>query len=162
MLRYTTMQHTHGMTRYHYRGMLVGSAFRWSGDRTSPFNPVDLWNLWDSFEIQNSTMIGWWEDIEQGNGTVPVQVSNPAFRVTCYLKKGKGALIAVADFTNDNTPYTTNVSLTFDWQALGLSKGDATLVAPVLKPFQLTGGNFSTDHVFELNATHGGLLLLLS
>ena len=29
MLRYPTMQHSHGMTRYHYRGMLVASSFRY-------------------------------------------------------------------------------------------------------------------------------------
>jgi hypothetical protein len=31
MLRYTTMRANQGFTRYHYRGMLVGSAFRYSG-----------------------------------------------------------------------------------------------------------------------------------
>ena len=73
MLRYPTMRHSQGMTRYHYRGMLVGSAFRYSGSgwkaAAGPFDPRQLWQLWDGFKIAESTMIGWWEDIEQGPGT---------------------------------------------------------------------------------------------
>ena len=41
MLRYPTMQHNHGMTRYHYRGLLVGSAFRYSGG--GAFDPEAVW-----------------------------------------------------------------------------------------------------------------------
>jgi hypothetical protein len=164
MLRYSTMHHAHGMTRYHYRGMLVGSAFRYSANRASSFFPVNLWKLWDSFQIQDSTMIGWWEDVEQGNGTVPVQLSNPEFRTTVYLKKGEAALIVLADFTDNTADYTTNVSLTFDWDALGLSATQAKLTAPSLPPFQVepVPGQFATDHVFHMNATQGGLLLLLT
>jgi hypothetical protein len=56
MLRYPTMKHSHGMTRYHYRGMLVGSAFRYTSP-TSPFNPRNLWALWDEFKIEESEMM---------------------------------------------------------------------------------------------------------
>jgi hypothetical protein len=162
MLRYDTMKHAHGMTRYHYRGMLVGSAFRWSGDQSSPFCPVALWRLWDKFQIQNSTMIGWWEDVEEGNGTVPIQLTNPNFRATVYLKQGEAALIAIADFTDSISPYTTNVSLSFDWPALGLSASTAALEMPTIEPFQTSGGRFPINHTFKINATQGGLLLLLS
>jgi hypothetical protein len=102
MLRYTTMKHAHGMTRYHYRGMLVGSSFRYSG--SGPFDPTELWKVWDSFGIEDSETIGWWEDVEaeaeEGEGAVslavPVQASHPDFKVTVYLKKGTAAMVVLA------------------------------------------------------------------
>jgi hypothetical protein len=37
------------MTRYHYRGMLVASSFRKTGDGSGPFDPTHLWKVWDAF-----------------------------------------------------------------------------------------------------------------
>jgi hypothetical protein len=48
MLRYQ------GPASYASRGMLVGSAFRYGGGN---FDPTALWSLWDSFGIENSTMV---------------------------------------------------------------------------------------------------------
>lgn len=182
MLRYTSMGHSHGMTRYAYRGMLVGSAFRYTGD--GPFDPVALWALWDAFNIQSSVMIGWWEDIENGPGTVPVAAVCTAphvdafadagagasgaamaggLKVTVYLKKGVAAMIVVTDW--DETSPSVNFSLTYNWTALGLNPATATtLTAPSLPPFQLASavvGNFLTNHTFTVAVEQGGIILLL-
>ena len=164
MLRYPTMRHNQGMTRYHYRGMLVGSAFRYSGSgfgTLGPFNPINLWKLWDDFEIDKSEMIGWWADIEQGAGAVPVKLSGKTFKATVYLQRGKQALIAIADWSQDISNYTSSLSLECNWTALGL-KPTAKLHVPSLPPFQIHNvGVFAPDHVFEITAAQGGLLAIL-
>ena len=94
--------------RYHYRGMLVGSAFRYTAS-TSPFSPAALWKLWDAFMIEDADMIGWWEDAEEGNGTAPVHASHPDFLCTSYVKKGEATLVAVAEW-QDSTDLANHTS----------------------------------------------------
>ena len=70
-----------GQTPAHFKGMLVGSGNRWQGSLDSPpdgnpFDPRNLWKLWDSFQIQDAVMYGWWLDKERGVGTIPVVASN--------------------------------------------------------------------------------------
>ena len=163
LLRYTTMSHAHGMTRYHYRGMLVGSAFRYTS-AMSPFSPAALWKLWDAFEIEQSTMIGWWEDTEEGNGMVPVKLSDPDFLATVYVKKGTAALVAIADWSANLANYTATLTLTFDWVALGLDPGSAKLHVPAIPPFQTEAavGVFDAGHAFKISANQGGLLLIVT
>jgi len=162
MLRYTTgMAHTHGQTRYHYRGMLVGSAFRYTA-ADSPFNPTNLWRLWDAFAIQNATMVGWWEDVEQGQGAVPIQVSNTDFKATAFVQAGKQTMVAIADFSSNLANYTSTVSMQFDWSALGLDGSTVRLHVPAIPPFQLDNlGVFDWNHTFSIGAEQGGLLLIV-
>ena len=86
-------------------------------------------------------MLGWWEDTEQGNGTVPVQSTSPSLKVTVYLKKGVKALIVLADW--DELSRDVSCTLTYDWDALGLDKASATLSAPLLPPFREPWPGFS-------------------
>ena len=159
------MGHTHGMTRYHYRGMLVGSAFRYSAD--GPFDPVALWALWDAFGIHEAEMVGWWEDVERGPGAVPVRVcadadADAALKVTVYLKRGVAAMIVVADW-DEQAPAVT-FGLDYDWVALGLQEATAVLTAPPLPPFQVgpaVVGTFATNHTFTVDIQQGGVILLL-
>ena len=170
MLRYTTgMAHTHGMTRYHYRGMLVGSAFRYT-ERDTPFNPRALWKLWDAFGIQNATTYGWWEAVEQPGvaGAVPVQASNPAFKTTSYVKKGEATMVVVADFSaNLEANYTSEVRLQaieWGWNSTGLGLDEATAKCHVLRipPFQLDNlGVFDCNHTFAVSAQQGGLIVIV-
>ena len=82
-------------------------------------------------------MIAWWEDIEQGNGTVPVSVDNRNFKVTCYVKKAEKTLVVLADFNNNGGNYSDTISLSvINWAALGLSPATAKLTVPSLTPFQ--------------------------
>ena len=140
--------------------------------------------LWDSFGIENSTMLGWWEDTEQGNGTVPIRASSPSLKVTVYLKKGVKALIVLADW--DELSRDVSCTLTYDWDALGLDKASATLSAPLLPPFRkhwpafsfrcrvcliqglsvaelapVATASYTFDQTIDVNVTNGGLVLLL-
>lgn len=162
LLRYTTMHADHGFGRYHYRGMLVGSAFRYSS--TGVLSPVGLWKLWDEFEIQDSEMIGWWVGVEDGPWAVPVKPSSTEFLATVYVQRHKperAALIVVAGWSNDLSNRSTPLSFTWNWTALGLSPSTTKLHVPLVAPFQTQNvGVFSVDHVFNISATQGGLLLI--
>ena len=162
LLRYTTMNAVHGFGRYHYRGMLVGSAFRYSG--SGVLSPVSLWKLWDEFEIQDSEMIGWWAGVEDGPWAVPVKPSNSEFLATVYVQRNKptpAALIVVADWSNDLSNRTVALSFAFNWTALGLSSTTTKLHVPLVAPFQTqNAGVFPTNQVFSISATQGGLLLI--
>lgn len=161
MLRYPTMQHSHGMTRYHYRGMLVASSFRYSG--AGPFDPTALWKLWDRWKIETSTMIGWWENIEQGNNTVPVRCAegNSDVKATVFLKHGEAAMIVLADW--NEADLTVTCTLDYNWSALGLNQATAKLHAPDLPPFQLgpAARDYKVGETISINVTVGGLLLIL-
>ena len=129
-------------------------------------------------------MLGWWEDTEQGNGTVPVAASNPSLKVTVYLKKGAKALIVLADW--DELSRDVSCTLTYDWDALGLDKASASLSAPLLPPFRehwpafssrcrvclipgllgaelapVAAATYTFDQTIDVNVTNGGLVLLL-
>ena len=76
--------------------------------------------------------------MEQGNGTVPVRVSNAAFKVTVYLKRGEAAMIVIADWSESaESEYVQQVSFSYDWDMLGLDPATAQLHLPVVAPFQL-------------------------
>ena len=160
MLRYTTMHAAQGFTRYHYRGMLVGSAFRYQA--AGVLSPVNLWALWDDFAIQESEMIGWWAETEQGPGAMPVKLSSKDYLATVYLHRAKQqALIVIADWSNDLGNYTTSLSLACNWTALGLSPTTTKLHVPQVLPFQTENvGMFDPDHVFRISAAQGGLLVI--
>ena len=163
MLRYTTMHHEHGETRYHYRGMLVGSAFRYT-NAASPFSPAALWRFWDAFAIERAAMIGWWEDREEGPGTVPVALSDPNFVATVYLHHGQQALVAIADFGPAKGNYTSALRLSLNWTALGLDRATAVLSVPVIPPFQTDPalvGTWPVGHEFSITDTQGGLLVVV-
>ena len=167
MLRYNTMRHTHGFTRYHYRGMLVGSAFRYTGSHAGSapdvFSPVATWQLWDEFKIQESTMIGWWENHEESAGTVPVHLSNPNFLATVYLRYGLSALVVVSDWSSLLGNYTSALSVSYNWTAMGFAA--STVAVPRLPPYQVessvAGQHFPVSHTFNISASQGGLILLL-
>lgn len=107
-------------------------------------------------------MIGWWEDVEQGAGTTPVQCSREDVKITVFLKKGEAAMIVIADW-NETAPVVT-FTLSYNWVKLGLSKTTATLHAPEVDPFQLApvAKGYELGELFSVNVTQGGLLLLLT
>ena len=142
--------------------MLVGSAFRYSGE--GALSPLGLWELWDKFEIQNSEMIGWWAGVEDGPAALPVTTSARDFLATVYVQRHKpkpASLIVLADWSDDLSNRSKTLSLTCNWTALGLSPNTTKLYVPLVEPFQTENvGVFSIDHVFTISATQGGLLLI--
>ena len=111
--------------------------------------------------IENATMIGWWEDVEQGNGTVPVRCDQASLKTTVYLKHGEAAMIVLADW--NEAAESVDCTLRFDWKALGLSEATAKLHAPEITPFQLGEAvkEYTVGETLSINVTAGGLLLLL-
>ena len=93
---------------------------------------------------------------------VPVATSAPeTLKLTVYLKKGIAAMIVIADW-NHTKPFV-QFELSYNWAALGLDVATARLRAPLLPPFQLEAavGEFVPSDQFQVNATEGGLLLIL-
>lgn len=74
-----------------YRGMVFGETNRlgWCGN-----SPEPIWELWDSFGIEDSDMLGWW------NEACPIKSDNEKVLVTCYEKEDK-TLIAMANWSNN-------------------------------------------------------------
>jgi hypothetical protein len=109
MLRYS------GMTPMHIRGLAHGSSNRWQAishnagctDNVSvtcdPFDPRDIWSLQRKFGIGQARMVGWWEELELGAASLPVRSSVAAVKVTTYVRRGRAALIVLANFGNVTT-----------------------------------------------------------
>jgi hypothetical protein len=107
-----------------WRGMVFGMTSRlgWS-DKS---DPRPLWKLWDDFGIAQADMVGWWVH------DAPVKTGREDVLATSYVRKGKGALVALASWA----PEKTDAKLSIDWKALGLDPSRATLVAPAVPGFQ--------------------------
>jgi hypothetical protein len=129
-----------------WRGMLFGmtARARWSG-----INPGPLWELWDSFGIQEATMIGWWEQ------NCPVKTGNGDVRATVYQKRGK-ALIAIASWAKA----ATTVQLEFDWEKLDMDKDNVSLVAPQIENMQ-DARSFAPDQPISIQPGKGWLISIV-
>ena len=105
-----------------WRGMLFGMTNRavWSGP-----SPTPIWKLWDSFGIEDSKMIGWWED------DTPVKANRTDILATVYSRKDK-CLVAVASWAKK----TERIQLQFDWKRLGLNAKKVSVSAPALDGLQ--------------------------
>ena len=106
-----------------WRGMIYGMTNRmpWSNDA----DPRPLWNLWDSFGMRSSRMIGYWVK------SVPVKTSDSLVKATVYMKPGK-ALVAIASWAAGNEA----INLQVDWKALGINPALAKVTAPAIAGMQ--------------------------
>lgn len=125
-----------------YRGLIFSMTPRlgWSG------NPVPIWQMWDSFGMENAKMAGYWCDdapITSGVQTAPV---------TTYIN-GNRAVVVCANWTES----AQTVKLNVDENLLGFKPSKATMI-------QMDGVQNETP--FELNneteiAAKGGLIILI-
>jgi hypothetical protein len=106
-----------------WRGMVFGMTSRmpWSDNA----DPRPVWKAWDDFGMQGTKIIGYWSP------NCPVKTDDPLVPATVYAKPG-AALIALASWAGQDTAIT----LTIDWQKLGIDKAHATIEAPEIKNFQ--------------------------
>ncbi len=128
-----------------WRGMIYGMTSRIPYDGNDP-SPV--WKVWDEFKIQESDMIGYWSP------RCPVKTGNKDVMATAFVKRGK-ALISVASWA----PEDVDIRLTFDWNALGIDPGKATLSAPEVKDFQPTA-KFDPNGPVPVPKGKGWLLII--
>jgi hypothetical protein len=129
-----------------WRGMLFGMTSRLGWSKGS--DPRPLWQLWDSFGIEQAEMIGWWVH------DAPVKTGRDDVLATSYVRHGK-TLIALASWA----PQTTTVKLHIDWKALGIKPGKATLKAPAIANFQ-PAAEFKPGEAIPVEPGNGWLLIL--
>jgi len=127
-----------------WRGMIYGMSNRlsWGG------NPSALWQLWDTFGIQDSEMLGYW------NPKCPVKTDNPNVLVTAFVKNNK-TLLAVASWSE--TP--VDIQLIIDWKSIGLDPKTATLTQPAIENLQ-NESVYSLDSKLHIEPIQGCLLIL--
>lgn len=104
-----------------WRGMLYGMT-----GRSPRVDNVPLWKLWDTFGMQKSEMIGYWVKDN------PVKTGSEKTLATIYRHPGEQTLISLATWEEGDA----RVSLSVDWDALGLDPSKATLYAPPIDGFQ--------------------------
>jgi hypothetical protein len=107
-------------------GMLFGMTTRlpWTSDKVKA-DPRPVWKVWDEFGIQDSRMVGFWEEeplVETGNSEV---------KATVYLREGK-ALVSVGNFSE----IEQSVKLLVNWEKMGIDPKKVELKCPEIKDFQ--------------------------
>ncbi|MGQ9610882.1 MAG: glycoside hydrolase domain-containing protein [bacterium] len=115
-----------------WRGMIYGMTNRlgWGGD------PRNIWKVWDDFGIQESKMIGYWDE------TCPIKTSDDNVLATVYLKEKK-ALVSLASWSDKLTYIRLNVN----WQTLGIDQEKAKLTAPEIPGFQSFATFYENDTI---------------
>ncbi len=107
-----------------WRGMLYGMTAR------NPGYGVDnrpIWKFWDQFGMKDSEMIGYWVSDN------PVQTGEEKTLATLYRHaNGKKVLISLATWEEADA----SVSLSIDWDKLGLDPNRVTMHAPAIENFQ--------------------------
>jgi len=104
-----------------WRGLVFGEVRRWgwSGD------PRPIWKAWDEFGIQGTEFIPFTVP------DTPVRTDREDVLATVYHKATR-SLVALASWA----PEPCEVTLTVDWQSLGLDASRAALYAPPIEGFQ--------------------------
>ena len=102
-------------------GMVYGATSRHSAG----FNPAPMWKLWREWGIESSKMIGYWDD------KPVVECSHPEVKATAFVKDD-GLLIAIGNFLWKRQ----SVSLSIDWEALGLREQEVEIYMPEIEEFQ--------------------------
>jgi len=129
-----------------WRGMIYGMTNRmpWSDNA----DPRPIWSLWDDFGITGSQMIGYWSE------NCPVKTDNEKVLATVYKKNG-AALISIASWAETNS----EVQLKIDWEKLGISPANATIVAPAVNNFQ-PARTFNLNDKIPVEKGKGWLLII--
>ena len=107
-----------------WRGMLYGMTGRLPWRGVTVVRP--LWDLWDSFGIGSSEMIGYWADDN------PVSTGSQNTLATAYVIKGERTLVSLATWHEQGETVTLNI----DWDEIGLDPAKAGLYFPAIEKFQ--------------------------
>lgn len=128
-------------------GMQYGMTVRypWFTEGVS-CDPRPVWKIWDEFGIEDSRMIGFWEDEPL------VTTSDPEVKVTSYLKKDGSLLISVGNYSGKEK----RVKLIFNTDRYDGCK----LVAPEIEDFQ-DAAEWNMKDVISIASKQGLLLLVV-
>lgn len=127
-----------------FRGLVYGMTTRVYGD----YNPGAIWKLFDSFDIPNARMLGYWVDDS------PIKTSQPGLKSTLYLHPDK-ALLAIGSWSERRE----NARPEINWQALKLEASDYEWVQPAVEGLQ-DFRRFDTGEAIPVEAGQGIILLL--
>jgi len=108
------------------RGMVFGLSHRYAWMPLEQVDPSGLWAWWDSFDIQNAKMLGYWME------GCPVHTDHPAVLATAYVHYGSRMAIAIASWAVE----AVIVKLEIDWHAVGLSPAKVRVTVPEIAMFQ--------------------------
>ena len=132
-----------------FLGMVYGTTARhsWS-DTQGKKSPVPMWKFWESYKIQDTRMVGYWDP------SYPVKTSDPEVKATAYLKD-KEVLVSIGNFSKADKA----VSLSIDWKALGIDPATAVITAPKIENFQ-EETTFKAGNRIPVKSKEGWLLII--
>jgi hypothetical protein len=107
-----------------------------------------LWRIWDAFGITRAEMTGFWSS----DAVVRVE-GNTAVRATAFTREGRGAIIVVASWAEEEEP---NLELHIDWQRLGVPAEQSLIDVPIIPKVQ------DADKTSTLKKSQNGNTLQLS
>jgi hypothetical protein len=111
-------------------------------------DPRPVWKIWDEFGIEDSKMLGFWEN------NPAVISSDPNIKVTAYKKEGK-ILLSIGNYNDE----VKDVTLNFDWEQLGITPENKTLVAPEVKDMQ-PASKWKIDESIRVQPRKGWLIYI--
>jgi hypothetical protein len=111
-------------------------------------NPVEIWNVWDDFGIEASSMQGFWEK------DPVISTDHPIVKATAYVKDGK-VLVSIGNFSDE----VHEVKLIIDWAGLDFGPEETRLSAPKIKDFQ-ESMEWEVDQKIRVEPRRGCLLYL--
>ena len=128
-----------------FRGMVYGMSTRlaWEG-----CDPSGIWKLWDYFGISGSRYTGYWDP---GN---PDRTNNQNVMTSAYCKKDK-VMIAMGNWSDRNQ----EVSLTVNWEKLGIDPLNANIEIPAIENLQDAG---TADLLHLTIPASKGLIIIIS
>jgi hypothetical protein len=132
-------------------GMLFGMTVRhpWMTDGII-CDPRPIWKIWDEFQIQDSRMIGFWED------SLAATTDDADVKVTAYVKRDS-TLLSIGNFSD--SPKT--VSLNINFKKLGLDKENVRLYAPAIQDFQQEN-SWSYGDKISINGRNGWIIYVFN
>lgn len=111
-------------------------------------DPRPVWKIWDEFGIEDSKMLGFWEN------NPAVTSSDANVKVTTYKKEGK-ILLSIGNYSDE----VKDVTLNFDWKQLGITPENKTLVAPEVKDMQ-PASKWNLDGSIRVQPRKGWLIFV--
>jgi len=129
--------------------LFLGTVYGASNRHSYGPTPAHIWKLWKDFDIENSEMVGYWDD------NCPVHTTGDDVKATAYVHKGKKCLVAIGNFSDKEQ----TVTLDINWKFLKLNPGKVTMKTPEVEEFQKQQ-TFKFDEAITIKAKEGVMLLI--
>ena len=127
-----------------YHGLIYGMTTRVYHN----YNPGNLWDLFEDFNISESRMIGYWVDYS------PIKVNNNNIKCTIFQKNDE-ILISIASWSENDEL----IDLSIDWDKIQFDKSKSRLISPDIKFLQELR-NYDIDTKIKINSNEGLVLIL--